>query len=80
MSAFDCKIMRASVILSGLLFLVGLLFQIPAQIQLEQGLFSPPYLSYLGYALILMSPVTLLVTALVTFVPSVRARLESCQH
>ena len=76
-----CKTLRAAVSLAAILFLTGMLLQLPA---LLVFLFQPgaltAYLSYLGLISMLASPVLILFVGLVSLLPGVNAQLGACQH
>ena len=80
MFAFTCKVMRTAVLTAAALLLLAVLLLSPVIFlskPIPQGLWL---LVYPGFAALVMSPVVLLVTALASLIPSVNARLRSCQH
>ncbi len=80
MSIFSCGTLRAGVVVSIGLLLLGIVFVSPTVI------FSAPlelpvlFFHFAGFAAILASPVVLLVTLLLSLFPSVNDRLNECQH
>jgi hypothetical protein len=80
MSIFNCKSMRAAVILGVFLFILGLLFQIPPLFFRDSAIFPVVIVSFLGLAAMAISITILLLTACVALLPAVNRRLDACQH
>ncbi|MCB1852938.1 MAG: hypothetical protein KDI83_19560 [Gammaproteobacteria bacterium] len=80
MQIFNCKVMRSVVVVSTVVFGLGLVLQLPTIVAWLQSPLSAALLSYLGLLLIVVSPLLLLVAAVVFSIPAVNHRLDSCQH
>ena len=80
MQMLTCKVMRSVVVVAAVMFSFGALMQLPAIVSWLQPQFSIAFLSYIGLVLMLMSPLILLVSAVVFSIPVVSHKLDSCQH
>ena len=80
MSAFSCKSMRTAVMSAGALLLLAILLLSPVIFLSKPLPQNLVVLIYPGFAALLMSPLVLLVTAFVSLIPAVNARLQNCQH
>ena len=80
MARFTCSSMKTAIIISGSLLALAVLLLLPV-ILLPKPLPDPVVLLvYPGFGALILSPLVLLVTALVSLVPSVNAQLHNCQH
>ena len=77
---FTCKVMRSVVVVSAALFGFGLLLQLPVIILWLQPHIPAAFFSYLGLLSMLLSPLVLLLAAVVSSIPMVSHKLDSCQH
>lgn len=80
MTIFNCKSMRAGVIASAALLMLGILLLTPVLLLSEPKPYALVLLVYPGFGALLMSPLVLLATALASLLPSVNIRLQNCQH
>jgi hypothetical protein len=72
--------MRTAVLTAGALLLLALLLLSPALFMSEPIPHTLMLLVYPGFAALIMSPLVLVATALISLVPSVNERLQNCQH
>lgn len=80
MQMFSCKVMRVVVVVSTAMFSFGVILQLPAVFSWLQPQISTAFLSYLGLLLMLLSPLALMLSAVVFSIPTVSHKLDSCQH
>ena len=80
MWTFTCKVMRSVVVVSAALFGFGLLLQLPVIISWLHPQIPAAFFSYLGLLAMLLSPLVLLLAAVVSSIPMVSHKLDSCQH
>lgn len=79
-ATFTCNSMRTAIIIAGSLLALAILLLSPV-VLLSKPLAYPVYLLvYPGFAALILSPLVLLATALVTLLPSVNNQLQNCQH
>ena len=79
MSGSLCNRMKKAAIISSILFALGVVLEITAQM-LSLGSIIPAYVSYLGFFAIFSSLLVMLVTIISILLPQVRKQLETCQH
>lgn len=78
MKILTCKALRDSVLFAAVLLVIGLLLPQLAQL-LGMGLMAS-VVSYLGFGLLLVSPLVMFAVLLVSLLPSSRNALEHCIH
>ncbi|HXK55018.1 MAG: hypothetical protein KDI74_00700 [Gammaproteobacteria bacterium] len=77
---FTCKVMRFVVVFAAALFVFGLVLQLPLIFSWLQTRIPTAFFSYLGLLAMLLSPLFLLLAAVVSSIPTVSHKLDSCQH
>ncbi len=80
MATFTCNSMRTTIILSGSLLLLAILFLLPVILLPKPLPELVSILVYPGFGALILSPLVLLVTALISLLPSVNVQLQNCQH
>lgn len=80
MSVFTCENLRTAVITAALLFVAGLLLQLPRALFGTEVPLLTTLLSGIGLAAMVASPMVMLLTALVASLPPVSRRLETCNR
>ena len=79
-ATFTCNSMRTGIIIAGSLLVLAIILLLPV-ILLPKPLPVPVvFFIYPAFGSLVLSPLVLLVTALVSLVPSVNAQLQNCQH
>lgn len=80
MLILSCKGMRRMVIAAGSLFLFGILLQVLLNL-LEPAYASlPAFVPYLAFFFMLVGPILLLITVLVSLLPGEAKKMHSCEH
>ena len=80
MTRFNCNSMRTAIVTAGGLLLLAILLLSP-MLLMEKPLPDPlVWLVYPGFAALISSPLVLLVTSLLSLLPSVNSQLQNCQH
>jgi len=72
--------MRRLVMLSGLLFLFGIVLQIFLNVIDAESAVAATYVPYLAFTFTLLSPVLLLTTVVVSLLPGEEKKMNSCEH
>lgn len=80
MTILTCKTMRATVITSAAIFVLGVLLQLPAMLPGLQSELLPVILSYVGLLAMLISFVLILMVAILMLFPGISVGLKPCQH
>ncbi len=80
MFLLSCKGMRRLVLLSGVLFSLGIVLQLLMNVLLPDSQYLPSFVPYLGFFLILISPVLLLTTVVISLLPGEAKKMRSCEH
>lgn len=80
MSILTCKKLRSVVVSSMILFAAGMLLQIPAVLLKANLGITFAALSYAGLMAMLISMAVMLLTALISLLPTVSEQLRTCQH
>jgi hypothetical protein len=75
-----CKSMRAAVVASGLLLVLGVILLAFPLATSSSGVNALSVLIYPGFAALIMSPIVLLSATLASLIPSVNSRMQDCQH
>ncbi|MEJ1362426.1 MAG: hypothetical protein RPV21_00870 [Candidatus Sedimenticola sp. (ex Thyasira tokunagai)] len=78
MAVLDCKILRSAVIGSALAFVAGIALQFLAVAPLIQGTLISSIFAALALVLVLVGPVVILLTFLVSLIH--HSGLEHCRH
>ncbi len=80
MTILTCKTMRATVIISAAIFVLGILLQLPTMLPGLQSELLPVILSYVGLLAMLISFVLVVMVAILTLFPGISVGLKPCQH
>jgi len=80
MSAFTCKTMRATVVTSAVLFILGVLLQLPTMVPGLLHELLPVILSYMGLLAMLIGFVLIVMVAILVLFPGISVGLKPCQH
>ncbi len=80
MFLLSCKGMRRMVLLSGILFSLGISLQLIMNILPPDSQYLPAFVPYLGFFSILISPVLLLSTVVISLLPGEAKKMGSCEH
>ena len=80
MSILTCKTMRATVVTSATLFILGVLLQLPSMVPDLLHELVPVILSYLGLMAMLIGFVLIVIVAILTLFPGISIGLKPCQH
>ncbi len=79
-ATFTCQSMRTAIIIAGSLLAVAILLLLPVIILPKPLPYPVVLFVYPGFAALILSPLVLLATAVVSLVPSVNSQLHNCQH
>ena len=80
MSRVHCKLLRRTVAIAAALLLVGIALQAPRLVLDGQYPLLTTLLSGTGLVAVVLSPILMLATALLTLIPRVARDLELCEH
>ncbi|MEN8179302.1 MAG: hypothetical protein ABFS39_11905 [Pseudomonadota bacterium] len=80
MFLLSCKDMRRLVLLSGVLFSLGIAMQLIMNITMPSSPYLPSFVPYLGFFFILVSPILLLSTVVISLLPGDAEKMQSCKH
>ena len=80
MSKFNCKLLRRTVAIAAALLFVGIALQAPRLLLDGQYPLVTTLLSGTGLLAVVLSPMLMLATALLTLIPRVAKDLELCEH
>lgn len=80
MFLLSCKGMRRLVLLSGSLFSLGIAMQLIMNITEPSSPYLPSFVPYLGFFFILISPILLLSTVVISLLPGDAEKMQSCKH
>ena len=80
MSLLTCNKVRIAVAVAGSLFILGLALQTPRMLMASDFPILTTLLSGLGLFTMVISPLIMLVTAILALIPRVSRRLELCNH
>ncbi len=80
MTILTCKTMRATVVTSATLFILGVLLQLPTMVPGLLHELLPVILSYLGLLAMLISFVLIVMIAILMLFPGISVGLKPCQH
>lgn len=75
-----CKTMREGVVVSAVFLLGGLLLTLAAQYVVPSLLHMNLIVLFLGFVLLLLAPIVLVSTFLLTILPGVRHDIDQCDH
>lgn len=80
MSKINCKFLRRSVIIAAVLLLLGIALQAPRLLLDGQFPLAATLLSGTGLLAMVLSPVLMVTTAVLTMIPGIAKELELCEH
>jgi hypothetical protein len=80
MSLLTCNKVRIAVTIAGSLFVLGFVLQAPRLFFETEFAILTTLLSGLGLFTMVISPLTILVTAMLALIPGVSRRLDLCNH
>jgi hypothetical protein len=80
MKAFDCKAMKAAVVLSAIVFAAGVVMQVPALTSLFGAKYFEVILAFLGLIGMLASIALAFFAAVISLFPETSKRLKLCEH
>lgn len=82
MSFFTCKTMRNLVLSAAIMLLVGMVLMFTGGLlpTTETTILLPSITAYSGFFLLLLSPVVMLGTFLISLLPNMQQRLWECNH
>ena len=80
MLALGCDTMREGVIVTFVFFILGMLFILAGAYIIPHVFNIPNILMFIGFLLLLFSPVVLISTFLLSVIPKAKKRLEECDH
>ena len=80
MSLLNCNKVRIAVAVAGSLFVLGLALQTPRTFIASDFPILATLLSGLGLFTMVISPLIMLVTAILALIPGVSRRLDLCNH
>jgi hypothetical protein len=75
-----CKTMREGVVVAAVFFIGGLLLTLAAQHVVPSTLHMDHAVLFLGFVLLLLAPIVLVSTFLISVLPGVRHKLDQCDH
>jgi hypothetical protein len=79
MSLMNCKVLRATVVAAGVLFVLGIVLQAPRLLVADAPALTT-LLSGVGLVAMMTSPVLLLAATLLSLFPGVSKSLNLCEH
>jgi hypothetical protein len=80
MSLSNCKLMRAIVVTAGILFVLGIVLQLPRLVLADNFVLFTTLLSGMGLSAMVLSPVLMLVNGALALFPGISRSLHLCQH
>ena len=80
MSKINCRVIRSTVFIAALLLIVGIALQAPRLLLDGQLPVLTTLLSGTGLLAMVLSPVVMVTTAILTLIPSIARDLELCEH
>lgn len=80
MKILECKVMKAAVVISGIVFGLGIVLQIPAMTSLFGAVYFEVILAFLGLMGMFAGLALVLFIAVVTVFPKTSKRLKLCEH
>lgn len=75
-----CKTLREGVVVSAIFFIAGLLTTLAAQYVVPALLHMNLVVLMLGFVLLLLAPIVLISTFLVSVWPGAKEKLDKCEH
>jgi hypothetical protein len=78
--ALGCETMREGVVVTFVFFILGMLFILAGANIVPQVFNLPHIMMFIGFLLLLFSPVILISTFLLSVLPRFKKRMEECKH
>ena len=78
--ALGCKTMREGVTVSLIFFAAGVMFILVSAYVIPQVWYFQHIIMFVGFMLLLLAPVVLVSTFLISVLPNAKERMDKCDH